>query len=61
MAGGKVWSQAKRLTWFRQTPDRLVIHSLPKRCPNHIADMAVLRLDFAALPRQVLGYLCVDL
>ena len=46
---------------FRQTRDRLVIRGLPKRCPDRIADVAVLRLDFAAPPRQVLGQLYVDL
>jgi len=53
LGGGKAFP-------FRQTLDRLVIRGLPKRCPDPIADVAVLRLDFAAPPRQVLGALCVD-
>jgi alpha-L-fucosidase len=45
---------------FRQTPDRLVIRGLPKRCPDRIAETAVLKLRFAGPPRQVLGALCAD-
>jgi hypothetical protein len=32
---------------------------LPERCPDRIAGIAVLKIEFAAPPRQVLGPGCV--
>ncbi len=40
---------------FTQTKDRLVIRGLPNACPDKIASAAVIRMEFAAVPRQVLG------
>jgi alpha-L-fucosidase len=40
---------------FEQTKDRIVFQDLPTRCPDRIAEMAVLKLDFASKPRQQLG------
>ena len=40
---------------FTQTKDRLVIQGLPKACPDKIASVAVIRMDFATVPKQVLG------
>jgi alpha-L-fucosidase len=44
---------------FKQEKDRLVLHGLPKSCPDRIAGVAVLKLEFASKPRQVLGAGCV--
>jgi len=44
---------------FTQTKDRLVKTGLPERCPDRIAGIAVLKIEFAAPPRQVLGPGCV--
>jgi alpha-L-fucosidase len=40
---------------FTQTKDRLVIRGLPKACPDTIASIAVIRMEFATVPKQVLG------
>ncbi|MFB3881364.1 MAG: alpha-L-fucosidase [Armatimonadota bacterium] len=40
---------------FTQTKDRLVIRGLPKACPDRIASVAVIRMEFATVPEQVLG------
>jgi alpha-L-fucosidase len=40
---------------FRQTKNQLVLKGLPKTSPDKIARMAVLKLEFASTPRQVLG------
>jgi alpha-L-fucosidase len=44
---------------FTQNGERLVITGLPARCPDRILGVAVLRLEFATPPRQVLGAGCV--
>jgi hypothetical protein len=44
---------------FSQSGERLVITGLPARCPDRILGVAVLRLEFATPPRQVLGAGCV--
>ncbi len=46
---------------FSQTKDRLVMRGLPERSPDRIAGVAVLKIEFAAPPRQVLGTGCVVL
>jgi alpha-L-fucosidase len=46
---------------FSQTKDRLVMTGLPERSPDRIAGVAVLKIEFAAPPRQVLGTGCVVL
>jgi len=40
---------------FTQTKDRLVIQGLPKACPDKIASVAVIRMEFTTVPKQVLG------
>ncbi len=40
---------------FKQTPDRLLVRGLPKRCPDRLCDIGMLKIDFAGKPRQVLG------
>jgi alpha-L-fucosidase len=40
---------------FEQTGDRLVIRNLPDTCPDRFAKVAVLELNFKAVPKQVLG------
>jgi len=44
---------------FTQTKDRLVMTGLPDRPPDRIAGIAVLKIEFTAPPRQVLGPGCV--
>jgi len=46
---------------FRQTKDRLVLRGLPKSSPDKVAGVTVLKLEFTAKPRQVLGAGCVVL
>jgi alpha-L-fucosidase len=46
---------------FKQSRDRLVISGLPRRCPDRIAGVAVLALEFKSVPQQVLGAGCVVL
>ena len=46
---------------FTQTPDRLVIKGLPKRCPDRDCGVGVLKLHFAGKPRQRLGEGIVDI
>jgi alpha-L-fucosidase len=46
---------------FRQEGERLVLRGLPKRNPDRLLRMAVMRLEFAGKPRQVLGPGCVVL
>ena len=43
---------------FTQTKDRLVMTGLPDRPPDRIAGIAVLKIEFTAPPRQVLGPGC---
>ena len=45
---------------FRQRGRRLVLYDLPRANPDRIAQMAVLKLQFASRPRQALGALCVE-
>jgi len=40
---------------FKQTADRLIVRGLPKRCPDRLCDIGMLKIDFAGKPRQVLG------
>jgi alpha-L-fucosidase len=44
---------------FTQRGERLVIAGLPTRCPDRTLAVAVLKLEFATPPRQVLGAGCV--
>ncbi len=46
---------------FKQEKDRLILKGLPKRPPDRIAGVTVIKLEFAARPRQVLGAGCVVL
>jgi hypothetical protein len=38
-----------------------VLYGLPAKCPDTIAGVAVLKLEFKSEPRQVLGMGCVVL
>ena len=44
---------------FRQQPDRLILHGLPKTNPDKIAGVSVIKLEFARKPQQELGFGCV--
>ena len=44
---------------FEQTRDRLVMKGLPATTPDDIAGWAVVKIEFEAPPRQVLGHGCV--
>ncbi len=44
---------------FRQAGNRLVIRGLPRKCPDRIAGLAILQMDFQSQPRQKLGPGCV--
>jgi alpha-L-fucosidase len=46
---------------FAQEKDRLVLKGLPKDSPDKIAGVTVLKLEFAGVPKQVLGAGCVVL
>ncbi len=46
---------------FEQLDDRVVLYGLPAKCPDTIAGVAVLKLEFKSEPRQVLGMGCVVL
>ena len=50
----------RRIT-FTQTKDRLVLKGLPAKSPDKVAGVAILKLDFASVPRQQLGAGCVIL
>ena len=52
LAGGKPVS-------FVQEKDRMLLKGLPKACPDKVAGVAVLKLEFASKPKQVLGAGCV--
>ena len=41
---------------FRQQPDRLILHGLPRTNPDKIAGVNVIKLEFASKPRQKLGF-----
>jgi alpha-L-fucosidase len=40
---------------FEQTKDRLVVRGLPQECPDKVAGVALIQMDFARVPQQVLG------
>ena len=40
---------------FRQWPDRVVVTGLPKRCPDKVADIGMLKFQFAGKAIQKLG------
>jgi alpha-L-fucosidase len=44
---------------FWQKGDRLVMTGLPKACPDKIAGVAVIKMEFAGTPKQELGAGCV--
>jgi alpha-L-fucosidase len=44
---------------FDQDKDRLVIKGLPAACPDKVAGISVIKLEFARPPKQVLGAGCV--
>jgi len=46
---------------FTQSKDRLVLTGLPRVCPDKVAEVAVIRMEFATAPRQILGAGCVVL
>jgi len=46
---------------FHQEPDRIIIRGLPRNCPDRLAHTSVLKLEFADVPKQVLGAGCVVL
>jgi len=46
---------------FEQSEDRLILHGMPEQCPDPVAAMAVIRLDFDEPPRQKLGPCMVPL
>jgi alpha-L-fucosidase len=46
---------------FVQEKDRLILKGLPKNSPDKIAGATVLKLEFAGVPKQVLGAGCVVL
>jgi hypothetical protein len=46
---------------FEQAKDRLVIKGLPAQCPDQIAQVAVVEINFKTVPKQVLGAGCVVL
>ena len=46
---------------FVQEKDRLILKGLPKNSPDKIAGATVLKLEFAGIPKQVLGAGCVVL
>jgi alpha-L-fucosidase len=46
---------------FEQFKDRIVLYGLPAACPDKVASVGVLKLEFQSKPRQVLGAGCVVL
>jgi alpha-L-fucosidase len=68
LAIGGLKSKVKRATYlatgkpirFRQKGDRFVMTGLPRKSPDRIAGVTVVKLDFSSPPRQVLGALCVE-
>ena len=50
----KVFPDGKPLA-FAQTSNRLVIRGLPKGCPDKIAGVALLQMEFASVPKLILG------
>jgi alpha-L-fucosidase len=56
----RIYPNGKTLP-FRQSEDRIVIQGLPQSCPDKVAGVALLEMDFARVPYQVLGAGCVVL
>jgi len=52
--------KGKKLS-FLQQKDRLILRALPQNCPDKVAGIAVIKMEFASKPRQVLGAGCVVL
>jgi alpha-L-fucosidase len=50
-----------RLLPFKQTDNRLVLSGLPHACPDKIAQVAVVQMEFKRIPQQHLGAGCVYL
>jgi len=46
---------------FRQDPNRLILHCLPKTNPDKMAGVSVIKLEFASRPQQKLGFGCIVL
>jgi alpha-L-fucosidase len=46
---------------FVQEPDRLILTNLPQAAPDRVAGYTIIKLECAAVPRQVLGAGCVVL
>jgi len=44
---------------FTQTADRLILKGLPRKCPDKIVGVCVIKMEFKSKPRQVLGAGCV--
>jgi len=44
---------------FHQEKNRLLLRGLPRKCPDGIAGISIIKLEFASPPRQVLGAGCV--
>jgi len=44
---------------FTQMPNRLILRGLPQKNPDRIAEVTVIKLEFASRPRQKLGAGCV--
>ena len=40
---------------FEQTENQILFHNLPAECPDKIANVCVLKLEFEKPPRQILG------
>ena len=61
---GGMQSEVKRATLlatgeeiaFEQQPDRLILKGLSEENPDHLAGVAVIKLECASAPRQVCGY-----
>jgi alpha-L-fucosidase len=44
---------------FEQKGQRLILKGLPKNNPDRIANITIIKMDFASLPKQKLGFGCV--
>ena len=44
---------------FKQTRDQLKLVGLPRSCPDKIANVCIIKLEFRSPPRQRLGAGCV--
>jgi len=52
---------SRRAIKFSQQGNRLVLRGLPRKNPDRIAQMAVIKMEFASRPQQKLGAGCVIL